>query len=57
MRESLEISPILATPIISDASINGTAIIFNDFTKIVPIGFIQLTVKSADQPISILTKP
>ena len=43
-------------PLISDAKISGTAISFNNFTKIVPSGLIQLATKSAP-PTSSIIKP
>ena len=53
---NFEISFKSEIPFISEAKISGTAINFKSFTKIVPMGLIQLATKSAP-PTSSMIKP
>ena len=56
MDANFEISFKSEIPLISEAKIRGTAINFKSFTKIVPMGLIQLATKSAP-PTSSMIKP
>ena len=44
-------------PLMSDAKISGTAINFRSFTKMVPMGLIQLAIKSPPPCTSSIIKP
>ena len=56
MRESLVVSFKLATPATNDANTRGTAMSFNNLTKMVPKGLINSVVNSF-HPMTLDNKP